>query len=257
MQTIKNLTRNLLRKTMLGKTLAGLLGGEKYEKIKFVSATRMTEREFWKNSPLGQSVHHWLKDANVSISVHYENSTGLPEIYNAYLGRDEPADILVFLHDDVWLNDSSLLAKIRLGLKQFDIIGVAGNRRRQAKQPAWLFSHIENTKFVWDSNYLSGAVAHGRPGNAKTQTYGPMPSSCELLDGVFLAVARKRVADSSVKFDPRFTFDFYDMDFCRSARRSRLCLGTFPINIIHESSGIFGKPSWAEAYNKYLKKWKK
>lgn len=31
-----------------------LLSHDKLEKIKFVSATRMTEHEFWKSAPLGQ-----------------------------------------------------------------------------------------------------------------------------------------------------------------------------------------------------------
>jgi len=257
MQILKNKIRNLLRKTMTGRTLIDFLAHDKLEKIKFVSATRMTEHEFWKSAPLGLSIRHWLKDANVSTAIHYGNTCGLPELFNAYLDMEDNTDILVFLHDDVWLNDNSLLAKLRLGLKQFDVLGVAGNRRRQAKQPAWLFSHIEGSEFIWDSAYLSGTVGHGRPGQAKFDYFGPAPASCELLDGVFLAVSKKRVTDSKVHFDPRFSFDFYDMDFCRSARKAGLSLGTFPISLIHESSGLFGKPSWVEALILYLDKWKK
>jgi GT2 family glycosyltransferase len=59
-----------------------------------------------------------------------------------------------------------------------------------------------------------------------------------------------------VLFDEQFDFHFYDMDFCRTARRAGLSLGTWPISVTHQSSGSFGNPSWSTAHSQYWKKWK-
>jgi hypothetical protein len=59
-----------------------------------------------------------------------------------------------------------------------------------------------------------------------------------------------------VRFDPRFTFHFYDMDFCRSCERAGLSMGTWPIAITHRSTGAFGSPAWQAGYAEYLAKWR-
>jgi hypothetical protein len=46
---------------------------------------------------------------------------------------------LVFLHDDVWLDDYYLFSRIMEGLKQFDLIGGAGCKQRSPRQPSWAF----------------------------------------------------------------------------------------------------------------------
>jgi GT2 family glycosyltransferase len=135
-------------------------------------------------------------------------------------------------------------------------VGVAGNTRIAPHQPAWLFSKIENERFVWDSPHLSGAVAHGQLQKGQVSVYGPTPAACQLLDGVFLAVCTEVVRRSRVEFDEQFEFHFYDMDFCRSARRVGLSLGTWPISLTHQSSGSFGSPGWKLGHGRYFKKWK-
>jgi GT2 family glycosyltransferase len=82
-----------------------------------------------------------------------------------------------------------------------------------------------------------------------------VPASCELLDGVFMAVRRSTLIGKDVFFDPRFDFDFYDMDFCRTAREKGLRLGTWAVSLTHQSSGKFGTKRWTENYRKYLDKW--
>ena len=58
-----------------------------------------------------------------------------------------------------------------------------------------------------------------------------------------------------MRFDERFPFHFYDLDFCRSARANGLRLGTWPITLTHQSGGRFGIPEWRKAYADYLNKW--
>jgi len=58
-----------------------------------------------------------------------------------------------------------------------------------------------------------------------------------------------------VLFDPRFDFHFYDMDFCRTARKAGLRLGTWPICLTHQSGGNFASDAWKEKCRLYREKW--
>lgn len=250
---IKNATRNKISNSLIGRLL---IPRDPLRTIAFVSATRLSESKFWKSAALGRSLSLWKKDSNVSIHIHFENRLGLPYVYNPFLQGATDADIVVFLHDDVWLNDHALLEKLRLALQRFDVVGVAGSIRRKSGQPAWLFTARSGMAFVSEKpKFLSGAVAHGKPGLSSVSFYGPTPAHCELVDGVLLAVRSDVARQSGLLFDPRFTFDFYDMDFCRTVRKKGLSLGTWPLDIIHESGGEFGKASWEEALQKYQDKW--
>ena len=60
---------------------------------------------------------------------------------------------------------------------------------------------------------------------------------------------------AGVRFDERFDFHFYDLDFCRTARANGLRLGTFPLAVTHRSAGGFGSPAWQENAERYLEKW--
>lgn len=256
-QYLKNRCRSMARRSSLGRLCLQMFFARPQQRIRFVSATRCSEKNFWTTTPLGKSLRVWLKDSNVKACIRFNNTDGLSAVYNEHLQDSDLADIFVFVHDDVWLTDSFLLEKLRLALRRFDVVGLAGNRRRLPRQPAWLYSHHNGSEFVWDWPWLSGSVAHGKPEKFHLMEYGPSPSSCQLLDGVFIAVSAELLKASTLRFDERFMFDFYDMDFCRSACKLGLALGTWPISIIHQSGGAFGKPSWDAAYHTYLEKWRK
>jgi len=222
--------------------------------IEIVSATRLSKNDFWSASALGISLRRLSQDTRLVAHIAFNNQRGLPDVFNARINAKNGHDILVFVHDDVWIDDYFLADRVIIGLKEFDVIGVAGNRRRVQNQPAWAF--IDN-KFTWDAkNNLSGSVAHGNHPFGAISVFGPVPAECELLDGVFLAAQKSRLIATSVQFDPRFDFHFYDMDFCLGARRNGLRLGTWPICITHQSGGAFGSPQWNEKYRLYLEKWK-
>lgn len=102
---------------------------------------------------------------------------------------------------------------------------------------------------------VSGAVAHGKNPFGPVSYFGPAPAACDLLDGVFLAARAGRLCESGVRFDPRFRFHFYDLDFCRTARQAGLRVGTWPIAPVHQSEGGFDTPEWHAAYSDYLAKW--
>jgi GT2 family glycosyltransferase len=221
--------------------------------IEIVSATRLPEDAFWQKSALGVSLRRLKKDTRLVARLSFANRQGLPDIYNARILAPDSQDLLVFMHDDVWIDDCFLADRVIDGLQQYDVIGVAGNRRRLPRQPAWAFV---DARFSWDDKAnLSGAVAHGKNPFGAISFFGPTPSDCELLDGVLLAARKSALQAAGVRFDPRFEFHFYDMDFCRSARQQGLRLGTWPIGLTHQSGGAFGSEGWNEKYRQYLEKW--
>jgi len=138
-------------------------------------------------------------------------------------------------------------------LRQFDVIGVAGNRRRVPNQPSWKFV---DTNFTSDAaEFLSGQIAHGTQPYGATGYFGEVPATCELLDGVFLATLKNRLHKKKVRFDPKFDFHLYDLDFCRTARKAKLSLGTWPVRLTHQSAGNYFSRHWLGKAKLYLKKW--
>src|SRR5690606_26598197 len=103
--------------------------------------------------------------------------------------------------------------------------------------------------------HLAGAIAHGDAPLGKVGIFGPMVAPVELLDGVFIAGRHHALSAAAVRFDPRFDFLFSDLDFCRTARRADLSLGTCPISVTHRSTGNPNSPAWHEGVAVYREKW--
>jgi len=226
------------------------------ESIYIVSASRLSKSTFNRDSLLGRTLKKYPRASELKPLIAYSNKRGLPDIYNKVIEEADETDILVFMHDDVAFEDINFQEQIVKGLEMFDVIGVAGNTRRIPNQPAWIFSHIENGRLIWDKEYLSGEIYHRAPatGELKKNYYGIAPRPVKLLDGVMLAVRAGTLKKTGVRFDPRFDFHFYDVDFCRSCEMAGLSMGTWPISLQHDSEGNYGG-SWLSHYNAYLAKW--
>lgn len=222
--------------------------------VEVVSATRCSEQEFWSKSALGLSLKRHLKqDDRLSVKIAFENSRGLSDIFNDCIDEVENDAILVFIHDDVWIDEANFVDTVIDGLEQFDVIGIAGNIRRLPNQPSWAFI---DSKFTWDDKAnLSGRIGHSQTAFGVVDIFGAVPAECELLDGVFLATKKSSLNKNNLRFDSQFDFHFYDMDFCRSAKKSGLTLGTWHISLTHQSRGDFGTKHWLEKYRSYLNKW--
>jgi len=221
--------------------------------IEIVSATRVAEADFLTKTALGRSLRRLAHDKRLVARIAYANSRPLPEVFNARLSAADGADVVVFVHDDVWLDDYFIADRVLEGVERFDVIGVAGNRRRHPGQPSWAI--VDHKLTPEEREYLSGCVAHGKQPFGPVSTWGAVPAECEVMDGVLLAAKRDTLRAHDVRFDPRFDFHLYDIDFCRTARQKGLRLGTWPICITHQSRGRFGTQEWFESYGKYLEKW--
>lgn len=219
--------------------------------ISIVSATRH-DRQAFVSSPLGLSLRRMQTSRPLLWQIAYSNIRGLPAVYNDAIDGARPDDILVFVHDDVWIDDFFLPARVIDGLDRFQVIGVAGNSEIPGDHVGWAFRDgLESC----EKSMLRGAVAHGNAPFAPVSSFGPSPAACGMMDGVFLAARASTLLDGGVRFDPQFEFHFYDMDFCRSAARAGLSLGVWPIAITHRSQGSFGSPAWRAALEMYRKKW--
>jgi Flp pilus assembly protein TadD len=229
------------------------------EKIRFVCATRQTQEGFFSASALGRSLPFYRTfppRQRIELRLFKENTQGLPAVYNTAIeeAKEDPA-ILVFIHDDVFLSDYYWAEHLLDGLRVFDIVGLAGNRRRAPGQASWMYL---NGEFQRDRDEnLSGVIGHGEgfPNLVELSVYGPPGQQVALLDGVMLAVRSEVLIESGLQFDPRFAFDFYDLDFCRQAELRGLRMGTWAISLIHASSGHLGVDAWQAAYRDYLVKY--
>lgn len=223
-------------------------------KIRFVVATRANRSDFFKNTATGRSIGLY-QFPFIELDLYDSNKEGLPVVYNRSIekAKTDPA-ILLFIHDDVYLIDFYWFSSLATALKRFDVIGVAGNKRRLPNQPSWVFV---DSKPSWDKlENLSGVVGHGNgfpPTNLSI--YGNPCQEVKLLDGMLLASKSETLHQKNIRFDERFDFHFYDLDFCRTAEQAGLTMGTWNLSVIHESDGNFGSPQWTTAKKKYFDKW--
>ncbi|WP_216905034.1 methyltransferase domain-containing protein [Synechococcus sp. CCY 9618] len=220
--------------------------------IRIVSATRYSEQDFWNYTALGQSIKR-LDISKDFVQIAFDNSTGLPVVYNKAIESTASSDGIVFIHDDVWIEDLLFIERVREGLEEFDAFGVIGNRRLVPGQPSWAYTSLE---FDWDQEVnLVGAIAHGDYPFGEIMRFTNTQGACELVDGVMIAASCLQLRQHNILFDKQFSFHFYDLDFCRQVRRAGLRLGAYPISLTHQSSGRLGTEGWKDSYSRYTKKW--
>lgn len=230
------------------------------DRIRLVCATRWSKSYFFAKAPLGRSLplyQTFPRRQAIELRLFPENQEGLSGLYNIAIeeARSEPA-ILIFIHDDVYLSDYYWAEHLQEGLRTFDMVGLAGNRRRVPRQASWMYL---DDRFVRD-NYdnMSGVLGHGDPfpNLRQLSVYGEPGCEVKLLDGVLMAIRSQTLIERDLRFDPRFRFHFYDMDFCRQAELRGLRMGTWALSIVHASAGRLGSEGWRAAYRDYLEKYK-
>lgn len=218
------------------------------KKILVVSCTQRTQDEK-KDLKIFDSLR--LLKNEVKIKIHYSNRESLPVIYNQYLNKKylRDHDIVVFAHDDLYVDDLKIKGKLDLASNGLDIIGLAGCLNPTIKKPAlW---HIMSTTQDW-----RGYVAHStaKEGTINMTAFGPTPSRVAIIDGLFMAVNLKTVLKTDWKFNENFKFHHYDIASCIDANKHKLKIGVVPINTVHDSPGLtdYKDPSYQESEKKFL-----
>ena len=224
-------------------------------KVKLVIATKAKQADFFETTATGRSLKR-LNFGQLHLRLFAENATGLPKLYNQAIreSANDPA-MLVFLHDDLHILSFDWIAQLAASMAQYQIVGLAGNKRRVPGQGIWLFPHGDGKHDLPEN--LSGTVAHGKsyPGQSSVGYFGPAPQQVKLLDGLLLCGMSTTFLENDLFFDERFDFHFYDLDLCRSAEQKAITCGTWPVSVMHESAGNFGSESWRAGFARYLEKW--
>lgn len=228
------------------------------QKICIVTATReKTIDDFKKNTLLGKSLSIQTY-FDIEILCFVDNTDGLSACYNRAIKEPNNANkILVFVHDDVALLDYYWPLRVRDALKNYDIVGVAGNVRHNINFPSWAHSHSNGAHVCWDDDEnLSGCMLHGSEWPpAITTVYGELNKQVVNLDGVFIAANNKILLEKDVYFDERFNFHFYDADFCKNSVNKQLKLGTFPLALMHGGKGNMSDINYINSYHEFNRKY--
>lgn len=181
-----------------------------------------------------------LEFEHLDVYFKKENTDGLSKSYNNFLYSKEANeyDIVVFCHDDVFIDDLKLKSKLQAATELgYDIIGLAGCVNPKITRPAlW---HLMAGGF--NSNNLRGIVNHYQDETRKhhfATNFGPTPSRVAILDGLFLAVNVKKAKEVGWGFNENYNFHHYDITSCLDANNKKLKLGVYPINVIHCSHGL-------------------
>jgi len=96
-------------------------------------------------------------------------------MYNEVIDAEFAHDYLVFIHDDVWIEDSFFCDHVIAGCEAFDVIGIAGNQRRVPGQVSWAFL----STFKWDDRAnLSGRLGYGDRPFGGIDFFGAAPAQC-------------------------------------------------------------------------------
>jgi hypothetical protein len=214
-----------------------------------ISATK--ERDIQKTL-LYQSLLPLKSKASFDFFFFTENSEGLSKIYNKALEKFTEYDAIVFIHDDVYLDDAFFTDKLEDGFSQFDIIGVAGGINPTLKAPTlW---HI-----MCGQGNLRGAAGHFASNKEAIHitSFGVMPARVVLLDGVFLAVNRPKALKQGWKFNENYDFHLYDLASSLDANKKQLKCGVLPIHIIHQSPGLLdiNNAVFVKNQNQFLKEY--
>ena len=181
--------------------------------LRVVCATRVGESEFLSKTPTGRSIKNFIKVSKAEVRLYSNNSTSLSILYNRAIEECEKSPaILVFIHDDILIGDFFWADRIRDGLNQWDIVGLAGNTRIVPGQPSWAFI---NDRFEWDAaENLSGAVGHGEIYPPRDiAPFGPINQECKLLDGLLLAVNSESLFRAGLRFDEKIQIPFLRSGF--------------------------------------------
>lgn len=233
------------------------------KKVTLVCATTQRADLFPRSTYLGRSLARVPDEIKPSLRLYPENSgaraRGLGELYNEAISELDNDEIVLLVHDDVYINDWCIIARLNEAVAHYDVIGLAGSINPDLSQPSWgLAFDNELTTTGWQDNLRrSGVVNHFDYGYPTPTYYGPAPLQCRLLDGLFLAGKVGRWRETGATFDPRFRFHLYDLDFCRTAELAGLTLGTWPISVTHDSRGGFDSLAFRETAGSYLEKWAK
>ena len=219
------------------------------EKIVIVTTTKGSGTNLLLKRPLGFFLEKTGWDARTEIVEN--NTEGLSKVYNRFLSDEYKDKFVIFIHDDVLVNDLFFEEKVLLAFEKFDIIGLAGSKScdLSSEHPAW-HTMSPREDFV-------GEVAHSKDGKVWTTVFGPTDSRVLVLDGLFIGVNVNTALEKGLTFDENFGFHHYDITFSLRANEKKIKAGFFPISVIHFGLGSsMNTDGWRESAKKFKELYK-
>ena len=181
-----------------------------------------------------------------------ENKYGLGAAYNKGVAR-ATGDILVFLHEDVFIITPKWGQILEDKFKQdnsIGLIGVAGTQYLLKDDPFWVAA---------GRPFIKGRVFHEikKENRCILTVFSEEEVDTEVVavDGLFFAV-RKQLFDT-IRFDEKTfaQFHFYDLDICMQARKTHKIIITPDILAKHFSGGSF-QEEWKMQGEKFIAKYR-
>jgi len=218
-----------------------------------------TQQSDYKQTLLYKSLKQLEKSCNISLidKVHFitENKLGLSEAYNTFMHANDTYEHILFVHDDMWIDDAGFITKLHEGHKMYDIIGLAGGISPTLKAPAlW---HLMCGGF--QGGNLRGFAGHYHSDNKITSitNFGFSPARVAIIDGAFMSVNVKQTKKVNWKFNENYTYHHYDISSCLDANKLKLKIGVVPILTYHGSPGLrdLNDKVFNENQSKFLKEY--
>jgi len=224
--------------------------------ITAVIATQAKDYKEFENRPIFKSLQKQYDLQNLfnrdcfQFVIVKDNKKGLSKLYNEFLyNKKYKNDILLFVHDDVELEDIFLVEK--LSNSPYVVTGLAGTKKIDLnKPPAWhLMSNRADTV---------GEVAHTTENKVWTTVFGPTNSRSLLIDGLFIAVDVNKALEKKICFDEDFDFHHYDLAFCLDCNNKKASVGILPIRVVHHGLGdSMNTPEWTASAKIFSAKYNK
>ena len=219
------------------------------EKIVIVTTTKGSGTNLLLKRPLGFFLEKTGWDARTEIVEN--NTEGLSKVYNRFLSDEYKDKFVIFIHDDVLINDLFFEEKVLLAFEKYDIIGLAGSKScdLSSDHPAW---HTMTKR-----EDMVGEVAHSSEGKIWTTVFGPTDSRALVIDSLFMGVNVNKALEKGLKFDERFDFHHLDIDFSLEANRLKIKTGVFPLSVIHFGLGSsMNTQEWSDSATIFKNKYK-
>jgi GT2 family glycosyltransferase len=209
----------------------------------FVIPTQFNEKDFWEKSQI--AIFLDKSGYKNNCSVVYENKKGIPFVYNSFINDSNHNKILIFVHDDVLIEDLFWEEKLNNAFEKYDVVGLAGAKKCDLSRPsAW---HLMS-----DRQDHCGEVAHSHEKNVWTTCFGPTNSRVLVMDGLFIAINTKKIIKAGLRFDERFDFHHSDITFCLKANKLKLKMGVVPIRVVHFGLGdSMNSKEWENSASKF------
>jgi hypothetical protein len=202
-----------------------------------------------------------LSDHRCRLYFHELTSTvNMSDVMNLYLQResfDVSSDTIVYLRDDIYINDANLVDKLLYATNHSAIVGVAGSKSMKWYQPGWQFSKVDDRYFTLDDKAnLLGRLLHTTGTPLMQGIDSSVFGQCHVIDDTLIAVNRNAVIASDTLFDSNMDFNFSAIDFCLTASRKGLKIECIPVDIYYDTSFDYCSLEWYSSYVKFQNKWR-